>query len=146
MIDLFEALKDRWDAKSMATTFTGGAHAQFAHKDASFPFVIFESGGTTPEIWTSDGEFQNASMTLHIFSNSKGSSSSRWAEAGRILKVLKAAFDFAPLTLGSGEGSILEMRRTNENILIEDSPDGDVIHSIIEYEILRQMTVDYSPS
>ena len=148
MIDLFEALVDRWDSQSLgaAGTFDGGVWGLQAGANASWPHVVVESVFNSPDQWSSHGEFRIHEITFHTYVKDKVSSSTVFDEVGRLQKVLMAAFDFAPLTVGSGEGTILQMRRTGDTIILEDSPDGDVYHGLVTYEVHRVLSVNFSPS
>ena len=100
--ELMKAIKLRWSAKSLSTSFPGGIEASQTQPSTTFPNVtvdIIGSSMTNRSTSSTDNRFnQYETATVDLTVHSKGGFSATSALA----EILKAALDNAPLTLGGG--------------------------------------------
>jgi hypothetical protein len=137
MIRVFEAVKSRWDAQSLGSTFTGGMWGQSARipKDTAFPYVRLVSLGKAPNAWSTDSQYSSSGVQFSIFYKEDGSTDPLLGLRA-LAETLKAAFpDDVALTVASAGGDFLHMRVTGEDFVEEE--DG-TWHYFLSYTVERR--------
>ena len=142
---VYEAIATRWSSQSLDDTFLGGLFFGRAVSDVEFPYVVLLSLGNAVDSWTSSSEFRIQKVQFSIFYRQKEYDSDPVSKVGSLMRTLDAAYSFAPLSIPESSGHVLEMRRVRDDIRIDPHME-EVWHGVIDYDILRRLPVDYSPS
>jgi hypothetical protein len=136
MIDIFEAVKRRWDEKDLPATITGGIFAEGeAPAKRSYPYAIATTISQTPAGWTNTKRFRQQLFQIRIFDVQR---SLVVAHAERI----ETALGFAPLDLDGADADMMEIRPGQVTIMQEDK---QVFKAVIEFTARWQQPVNYRP-
>lgn len=119
--ELLKAIKTRWTAKSLATTFTGGIHESRAPSSTSYPCVTIDIVGSSntarSSSETSNKFNQYETVTFDLTVHSK----TGLAATSALVETLKAAFDNAVLTLTDDTVTLKKLWYTGESM--DSDPD-----------------------
>lgn len=139
---VFKAIVDRWDSESLDSTFSGGLFNTKAPLEAAFPYVVFYPISSAPATWTSNREIRLEVIQFSIYYEEENSADPV-KKIGELMDTLKAAYEFAPLSIAAADGRIIEVRRQGEFFEEEDE---EIWHGQITYNIRREAPVNYLPS
>ena len=135
-----KAIVARWDAKSLDSTFDGGLWAFKAPLEETFPYVVFFPIADAPATWTVGREVRESTFQFSIWmKEADGVDPAK--TLGELMDTLKAAYDFAPLTI-AGQ-TVLLVQRDGET---QEEEGDEIWHGTVTYRIRRSVAADYSPA
>ena len=136
--ELLKAIKTRWAAKSMGSSFAGGIHEGQAPPSTALPFVVYTvvgSSNTSRATSSGDNKFQQyETATIDFMITSRLGLS----KASDLAETLKAAFDNAVMTLANGV-TMKKFWYVGESV--EDDPDHT---NVKEWTITYQSILEQS--
>jgi hypothetical protein len=125
--DVHAALKTTWDAAGSLSSIAG-PYFDRAPNNPAYPYAIFRPVANVARTRTSSSEFWDHPFRFHIFAKNK-------VQAETLLAAVGDVFDVASLSLASGKGHVLHMRREGE---FYQEHDQGVFETAIEYKLLRR--------
>lgn len=131
--DVWAAVKTVWD---VATTLTG-LNGPFRDRkpaglDPGIPYIIFRAGDATPFRYTSSSEYEQYSFQFDIYD--------RTPEAcGAAFGLIGSVFDPVRLTLGTGKGNQVLLRRGMASDDGERTVDKTLAMQTLSYEFTRRV-------
>ena len=137
-----KAIVSRWDAQSLNSTFDGGLYGNKTPQEIAFPYVVFTLISSVPVRWTSHSEIRSEVYEFSIWYKEEDDVDPI-ERIGELMDALKAAFDFAPLSIAVAGSELLEMRRQSE---FYEEDDDEIWHAPITYNARRRVPANYSPA
>lgn len=142
--DVLAAVKTRWDAKSLDDTVTGGLHYRRG-PDLAAPYVVLSDIASTVALRTgsdavSGNEYTSTQFQLLLVHNG-GPAAARTAK-----RTIRAAFDWAPLTLA--HGTLVYCKFASEATLPDPQNPGNpnAVLWAMTYEALMYESKTLSPA
>lgn len=143
---VLKAIKSRWDSKNLDDTVSGGIHKRRA-KNLTAPYVIVSViASPVSERSSSNGKTGNQyeSTQIQLLLVDNGGIESAWTKANAI----KAAFDWAPLTVSVDSETLVYCRFAGE-LDVEDPEDPhnpNAVFWALTYDVLTESSKSLSPS
>ena len=134
------AIVTRWDAQSLDSTFPGGLWSFKAPQEETWPYVVFFPVSDAPQLWTTDSEIREAVYQFSIWMLETAAADPT-TDLGALLDTLKAAYEFAPITITGQD--VLLFERQGET---RDAEEDEVWNGTITYRVRRRVAADYSPA
>ena len=139
--DVMEAVYGNWASHSLDTSITGGLWLSLAPSGTSFPYCVYDLVSSTPKHrMNTDADTGTEIFEMEFQLALYDDKMSTLAAAA---KEVRAAYDYAPLTLGAGEGGVLQVRCTNE---IPSKLEDEIWQWVISYVVTRHKPIDPSGS
>ena len=132
---LYEAIKSRWDATGLTADFPGGIWHSLAPQNPQRPYAVFSSVSARPSMFSTTSEYGDERFRISVFDKTVD-------DCLALIRVVDAAFHFAPLSLDGNDGDVLVMHHINEYYRIEE---WYAAMGVIEYMVMRRKNVNYSP-
>ncbi len=139
--DVMESVYGNWASHSLDADVAGGLWLSLAPKGTAYPYCVYDLISSVPTArMNTDSDTGTEIFDLEFQLALYDDKMSTLAVAA---KAVRAAYDYAPLTLGAGEGGVLQVRCTNE---IPTKLEDDIWQWVISLTVTRYKPIDPSGS
>ena len=114
MIDIDEAVKTRWTARSLSSTITGGIHHARAPEQTSMPYCIYSNVSDAPTSGTRSSRYNRALIQFDVYDTTP-------YLVGSHSKLIRAAF------VNSDKAAANALAMTEGGTIKRIEPDGNPV-------------------
>jgi len=137
--DVMEGIFTNWSSNSLDSTVTGGLWLSLAPEGTAFPYCVYDIVSNVPRAKMNSSSSSGTEITEIEFQLSLYDDN--MSTLGAASKTVRAAYDYADLSLGVGEGDVLQVRLSNE---IPQRLEDEIWQWVLIYKVLRSKP--YNPS
>lgn len=137
--DVMEVIYSQWGDQSLDSDVAGGLWLSLAPSGTAYPYAVYDLVSSVPDARgntsaSAGTEIYRIEFQIALYGDTM-------SQVSTASKEVRAAFDNADLSLGAGEGDVLQCRCVNETpIKLED----DIWQWVLMYEILRSEPINPS--